>query len=41
MQAHCFSSGLLLVQFKVLHHIIPVVFSTVVGEVVDLRGGRR
>lgn len=31
--------GLLLIKFKVLYQIIPVVFSAVVGEAVDLRGG--
>lgn len=31
--------GLLLIKFKVLYHIIPVVFSAVVGEVEDLWGG--
>lgn len=34
-------SGILLIKFKVLHGVIPVVFSAVVGEVVDLRGGTR
>lgn len=29
--------GLLLIQFKVLHQVVPVVFSAVVGEVADLR----
>lgn len=32
-------SGILLVEFKVLYLIVPVVFSAVVVEVEDLRGG--
>lgn len=36
-----FSVGFVPIEFKVLHHIIPVVFSAVVGEVDDLEGGRK
>lgn len=37
----CFSLWLLLVWLKVMYHIIPVVFSAMVGEVLDLREQRR
>lgn len=37
----CTEDTLLLIKLKVLYLVVPVVFSAVVGEVVDLREGKK